>query len=340
VTRRKATGGPSSQPPAPSGNDLDAAAQDADIGLPCSLFETALPRKTTLDSCSCQFLTSTGLPCRHILRLLDVQQQSLPLKLLHVRWHVLDPAQLLVLKEALLKRRPARAGGGVTPTLTRDDRFGLVVAAARGVADVAASSEASFRLCLDGLAALKITLLRPRDGGGDAGGGAEGERCRACWGFGHRRTNSACPQFKKGALPKPGSIGRSGRKRAPGAALSDAESSGSSASDSGDNDTICHKCSQPGDLLCCSTCPRSWHVSCLPEDAMAPGGEEDDWSCPVCTRSAAPVGHVGNPPSRRARGGQRQKRIRAAHEASKGEKRAQKAAARAAAPAGAPARYR
>ena len=275
----------------------------------------------------------------------------------------MDPAQLLVLKEALLKRKPARAGGGEEAALTRDDRFALTMAAMRGVADLAASSEASYRLCLAGLAALKVTIQRGphntaaggpgrgasgRLAGGLAtsaadsgdGGGAEGERCHSCWGFGHRRTNQACPRFKMSALPKPGSVGRNGRKREQRGGVSAEGSGDSSASDSGNNDTTCHKCSEPGDLLCCSTCPRSWHSLCLPEDAMAPGDEGSDWSCPVCTRSAAPAGFVGNPPNKRAKGAQRQKRIKPAHEASKAEKRVQKAAAKAAAPAGQPPRYR
>ncbi len=67
---------------------------------------------------------------------------------------------------------------------------------------------------------------------------------------------------------------------------------------------------------------------------MAPGG---DWSCPVCMRSAAPMSLSSNPPNRRAKSGQRQKRIKRAHEAARGERWIQKAAAKAAAPAGHPA---
>ena len=69
----------------------------------------------------------------------------MPLEMLRVSWRILDPAQLLVLKEALLKRRPPRLGGGEAAALTRDDRFVLALAAARGVADVAASSDACLR---------------------------------------------------------------------------------------------------------------------------------------------------------------------------------------------------
>lgn len=65
---------------------------------------------------------------------------------------------------------------------------------------------------------------------------------------------------------------------------------------------------------------------------MAPGGEGSEWSCPVCTLSTAPAGFVGNPLNKRAKGAQRQKRMKPAHEASKAVIRAQKAAAKAAAP--------
>ena len=50
--------------------------------------------------------------------------------------------------------------------------------------------------------------------------------------------------------------------------------------------------------------------------------------------SRAPAGFVGNPLNKRAKGAQRQKRIKPAHEASKAVIRAQKAATKAAAPTG------
>ncbi len=78
--------------------------------------------------------------------------------------------------------------------------------AMRGVADVAAFSDAAYLLCLAGLAALKVTIQRGAHNtataaGPDRGassrlagglalsatssddGGAEGERCHACWVF-------------------------------------------------------------------------------------------------------------------------------------------------------------
>ena len=54
-----------------------AAVEDADVGLSSGLFEYSPPRKTTFLGCSCQFLTSTGLPCRHMLQLYILQQKAL-----------------------------------------------------------------------------------------------------------------------------------------------------------------------------------------------------------------------------------------------------------------------
>ena len=61
-----------------------------------------LPRRTTLGSCSCQFLTSKGLVCRHILRLLDMQQTCM---LVQCGTRV---------GASFILRRPARAEGGAT----------------------------------------------------------------------------------------------------------------------------------------------------------------------------------------------------------------------------------
>ena len=223
----------------PSGNDVDAAAQEAGMWLPCSLFETVLPHETKLSGYSCQFLTSTGLPCRHMLQLFTLRQENLAQELLHGRWRCLDPAQLLVLKEALLTRRPPRLGGGEAAALTRDDRFALALAVARGMADVAASSDAFLRQCLDGLAKLKVSLQRPAPrsaaapaggadpgagglaltpdgagGGGGGGGAAAGEQCHACWGFGHRRTTlRPAPSLASRRCPCPALAAATGSMR-------------------------------------------------------------------------------------------------------------------------------
>ena len=83
------------------------------------------------------------------------------------------------------------------------------------------------------------------------------------------------------------------------------------------NDDRCHGCSQGGELICCESCCRSWHVMCLPSDAMDPSGDDDDWKCPVCTRSTQPLS-TANPKMVRGKGRPKQKRYKSAHEAPKG----------------------
>lgn len=47
-----------------------------------------------------------------------------------------------------------------------------------------------------------------------------------------------------------------------------------------ENDDWCASCLQPGDLLCCDTCPKSFHYLCAepPLDAIPEG----DWRCTEC----------------------------------------------------------
>ncbi|KAL3917999.1 MAG: hypothetical protein SGILL_004451 [Bacillariaceae sp.] len=48
------------------------------------------------------------------------------------------------------------------------------------------------------------------------------------------------------------------------------------------HDDECEVCSQPGELLCCSTCSLSFHMKCLRPTLASLPKEEDDWSCPYC----------------------------------------------------------
>ena len=98
-----------------------------------------------------------------------------------------------------------------------------------GVADLAAAREASYRLCLALLVAMKVAIQRGPQGTQQQSvaraaalaatspqAGCRQRRCRRRgWravvpsmlaGFGHRRTNKACLRFKKSALPKPRSV--------------------------------------------------------------------------------------------------------------------------------------
>ena len=100
---------------------------------------------------------------------------------------------------------------------------------------------------------------------------------------------------------------------------------GSSLSDSGENDAICHHCSEPGVLA--KSCHRSFHLvsPCMPPDLMPLGEEGAEWLCPVCTGSTAMRSLVANPLNLRGKGRPQQKRNNAAHEASKAQQRERRA---------------
>ena len=50
----------------------------------------------------------------------------------------------------------------------------------------------------------------------------------------------------------------------------------------GEHETKCARCTLPGELLCCDTCPSVYHLSCLCLSAMEiPAGM---WSCPDCVK--------------------------------------------------------
>lgn len=50
---------------------------------------------------------------------------------------------------------------------------------------------------------------------------------------------------------------------------------------------FCRVCKDGGELLCCDTCPSSYHIHCLnPPLPEIPNGE---WLCPRCTVSNSPV---------------------------------------------------
>eukprot|EP00037_Helgoeca_nana_P019925 m.196263 g.196263 ORF g.196263 m.196263 type:complete len:1521 (+) comp25055_c0_seq1:193-4755(+) len=57
------------------------------------------------------------------------------------------------------------------------------------------------------------------------------------------------------------------------------------------NQALCAKCTDGGDLLCCDTCPLSYHGFCLdPPLDTVPTGE---WRCPACKNMADTVGNSG-----------------------------------------------
>eukprot|EP00899_Mesostigma_viride_P013452 jgi/Mesvir1/22107/Mv25776-RA.2 len=66
--------------------------------------------------------------------------------------------------------------------------------------------------------------------------------------------------------------------------LEDTEQANRSAEGDGahESDDLCRLCGEGGDLMCCDTCPSTFHVECLGLDAVPEG----DWYCPSCCCSA------------------------------------------------------
>ena len=45
------------------------------------------------------------------------------------------------------------------------------------------------------------------------------------------------------------------------------------------NDCFCWICHKEGDVICCETCPRVFHLKCIQLESNAP---TEDWVCPEC----------------------------------------------------------
>ena len=346
VTRRAASWG--------TEGDAEAQGGDADLGISASLFTA--PRMSTLTACSCQFPVCYGLPCRHMLILYIVLQRELSLALFDPRWKQRLPAAALAAEQALLLRRPPRAQAGPAAQPDRPERYALIIAAARGVAAVGAETAGGYATACDGLAQLLAKLRAPAAGhaaarraratpgaaaaaapaGASEGGAAGGKAptCRSCWGmvpYPHYKNNRNCPNYGKPPLEQPCAYApprpvRPSREQLAGGLGSPDEDD--SASEDG-NDNVCHACSEDGELLMCEGCPHSYHLGCLPVEALALV-DADPWLCPVCTSTPIPTGFVGNParaPPGRG-GGQQRKRFRSAIEGTKGQRKRVKAANR------------
>ena len=190
---------------------------------------------------------------------------------------------------------------GAESGLTASDRFGLMMAAARAVVDVASVNPALFKQGKEGLSKLLHEL---RSTGSAAQGGAAAAR-------GAPR-KAECGALSAGLRPAARSSAKSRLERL------EKEDAGEDSDGSGENDDRCHKCSKGGVLICCAVqgCHRSYHVRCLPSDAMDPSGDEDDWKCPVCTKSKQPVS-AANPKMLRGKGHPKHRRSKSADEAPK-----------------------
>ena len=58
--------------------------------------------------------------------------------------------------------------------------------------------------------------------------------------------------------------------------------SNSEGEDEDENNDFCEECKDGGTLLCCSTCPRSYHLNCLDPPLTREPPADVDWFCPMC----------------------------------------------------------
>ena len=251
---------------------------------------------------------------------------QLPLShvVLHVRWRKLPGEELLRRVEAMVIRRPQRAAGGSNAAgpeagLTREGRYGLLMAASRAVADAGSVSPALYKAAQEGLGKL-IHALR-----GDAGlrkGAPSRDRPPRAANKAVERKSSSPPRVgrkkQRTAAKEAHGEGEPGFSDGSSSSSGEEEAEADSDGGSGRNDDRCHQCSKGGNLVCCSVdgCPRAWHARCLPSDAMDPSGDSDDWKCPVCTKSAH-TRSVANPKVARGKGRPKQRRYKSPHEAPK-----------------------
>ena len=166
---------------------------DADFGL-----QTNDPRDrlTSSRTCSCQFVNSFQLPCRHMLRVC-IQEciGEVPIDLVAGKWLQLSHGQQLQKTYKLLCTpiQQAEAGRPAVPdfeSLTKNERFNLLMSEYRGVAEIASQDHRRFNLAKchshDLGAYLRTDLQGPSpflgEGGEHSGGRGRGRggRGRSC----------------------------------------------------------------------------------------------------------------------------------------------------------------
>jgi hypothetical protein len=121
-------------------------------------------RITTFTSCSCQYTTAVGLPCRHIIGVYVLQQRhDFCPTLFAGKWLNIDEKQKFAMKSALLavpKAGTARSSRSA-PT-TKAERFAKAMSALRPLADIMSSSDGNLHAGEQWVAQIVATL---RDAG-------------------------------------------------------------------------------------------------------------------------------------------------------------------------------
>jgi len=148
----------------------DAAADpatDVDLGIAQPEFLGQRARLVEIDadgvvSCSCQYQLCYGLPCRHVMRVIDVNQLSverLLAPLVSARWKCRSPEAVTAAVQALFERqRPGRADVGAPSQLGRADRRALFMSLASEVAKHAEESADKHEWAMQALRKLMTEL--------------------------------------------------------------------------------------------------------------------------------------------------------------------------------------
>ena len=116
----------------------------------------------------------------------------------------------------------------------------------------------------------KITLKRKAPGT-DPGGGttlstdAEIRKVLSSYSTSQGHQTGSSSVAESGSLSPAAKRRRSGR------------TSGSTATD-GQNDCYCWICHKEGEVICCETCPRVFHLKCI----QLENSPTEDWVCPEC----------------------------------------------------------
>lgn len=140
--------------------DMRMNADNHTFGLPTS-FIRERTHKTTLKSCSCQFPTHFGIPCRHMFRLyLHTQTPRLPVDVIHPIWH--KPRKEAVATGAVANEvacESEEVPRGKRKTAThRKDYYNLTMSRCKCLAELSKTSDSMYQAVVSGIDHLCYSL--------------------------------------------------------------------------------------------------------------------------------------------------------------------------------------
>jgi hypothetical protein len=129
-----------------------------DHGLPTAGGSTA--RLTSLLTCTCQFASCWGLPCRHMLRLYQhFQVPELLGNVVNSRWFKYTEQDISEKRRMLLRTLPKeRTGVAPSRALNKQEIFSFLTAESKAVIEVASNSQEGMELFIEMLDTIKTKL--------------------------------------------------------------------------------------------------------------------------------------------------------------------------------------